>query len=85
MELVFSQHIFEKYSNIKFHEYPCSGSRVVPCGETDGRTDMTKLIVALHNVANAPKNRINNTKDVKEKLVGRTFVLSILIVPFHSF
>ena len=46
---------------------------------------MTKLIVALHNVANAPKNRINNTKDVKEKLVGRTFVLSILIVPFHSF
>ena len=24
-------------------------------GETDGRTDMTKLIVAYHNFANAPK------------------------------
>jgi len=24
--------IFEKYSNVKFHENPSSGSRVVPCG-----------------------------------------------------
>jgi hypothetical protein len=32
MALEFSQHIFEKYSNIKFHENPSSGSRVVPCG-----------------------------------------------------
>jgi hypothetical protein len=39
----FSPQIFEKSSNIKFHENPSSGSRVVPCrwadGETDGRTD----------------------------------------------
>jgi hypothetical protein len=27
--------IFTKYSNIKFHEYPSSGSRVVPCERTD--------------------------------------------------
>jgi hypothetical protein len=26
-------------------------------GRTDGRTDMTKLIVAFRNFANAPKNR----------------------------
>jgi hypothetical protein len=26
---------FGKYSNIKFHENPSSGSRVVPCGRTD--------------------------------------------------
>ena len=32
MKLEFSQHIFEKYPHIKFHENPSSGSRVVPCG-----------------------------------------------------
>jgi len=30
--------------------------RVVPCGQTDGRKDMTKLIVAFRNFVNAPKN-----------------------------
>ena len=49
MQLEFSRQFFEKYSNIKFHENPSSGSRVVPCG----RTDMTNLIVALQNFANA--------------------------------
>jgi hypothetical protein len=38
-KLQFSQQIFGKYSNIKFHENPSSGSRVVPSGRTDGRTD----------------------------------------------
>jgi len=32
MELELSQHIFEKYSNMKFHENPSSGSRQVSCG-----------------------------------------------------
>jgi len=31
-----------------------SGSRVVPCGSTYRRTDMTKLIVAFRNFAKAP-------------------------------
>jgi len=35
MKLEFSGQIFEKNSNIKFHENPSSGSRVVPCGQTD--------------------------------------------------
>ena len=30
-------------------------TRVVPCGQTYGRTDMTKLIVAFRNFANEPK------------------------------
>jgi transglutaminase/protease-like cytokinesis protein 3 len=47
--LVFSIY-FRK--NIKFYKYPSSGSRVVPCG---GQTDMTKIIVAFCNFANAPK------------------------------
>jgi len=63
MQFEFSRHIFEKYSNIEFHENPLSGSRVVPCGQTDGRTheqtDMMKLIVAFCNFAKALKNESN--------------------------
>jgi len=55
MKLEFPRQIFQKYSNFKFHENPSSGSRVVSCGQTDGQTDMTKLIVAFRNFANAPK------------------------------
>jgi hypothetical protein len=55
MGLVFSQQIFEKNSDTKFHENPSSGSRVVPCGPTDGQTDTTKLIVAFLHFANAPE------------------------------
>jgi len=51
MKLEFSRQIFEKYSNILFYENPSSGSRVVPCVRTDGRTDRqtdtTKLTVAF--------------------------------------
>jgi hypothetical protein len=35
MKLEFSQHVFEKYSYIKFIENRSGGSRVVPCGQTD--------------------------------------------------
>ena len=35
---VFESHV-EKSSDIKFHENPSSGSRVVPCGQKDGETD----------------------------------------------
>jgi len=47
----FFRQISEKI-NIQFHENPSSGSQVVPLG----RTDVTKLIVALRTFANAPKN-----------------------------
>jgi hypothetical protein len=42
MKLEFSQQIFEKYSNIKFHENLSSASRVVPNGLTDRQTDEAK-------------------------------------------
>jgi hypothetical protein len=38
MKLKVSEHIFEKYSNIKFDEKLSSGSRV-PCGQTDRRDE----------------------------------------------
>jgi hypothetical protein len=54
MKFEFSRQIFEKYSDIKFHENPSSGSRVVPC---DGQQiKMTKLTAAFRNFAKAPKN-----------------------------
>ena len=45
----------------KFHENPSSGSELFHvAGRTDGlkvgQTDMTKLIAAVRNFANAPKN-----------------------------
>jgi hypothetical protein len=47
---LFYGQIFEKYSNIKFHENPSRGGRVVPCRFTDRRTDMTKLhAVCFHS------------------------------------
>jgi len=35
MKLELSLQIFEKYSNIKFHENLSNGSQVVACGRTD--------------------------------------------------
>jgi len=40
----------------KYYENLFRASRVVPCGLTDGRTDMTKLKVAFLNFANEPKS-----------------------------
>jgi len=56
MKLEFSRWIFEKYPNAKFHENLFNGSRVISCGWTDGQTDLTKLIAACSNFANAPIN-----------------------------
>jgi hypothetical protein len=56
MKLEFSQRIFEKYSNIKLHENPSSGSRIVLCRQPGGRRDMTKPIAAFRNFANAQTN-----------------------------
>ena len=39
MNLEFSRQILEKPSNIKFHENPSRGSRVLPCRRTDIRKE----------------------------------------------
>jgi len=39
MKLEVSRQILEKSANIKFHENPSSGSRVIPRGLKDRRTD----------------------------------------------
>jgi hypothetical protein len=50
MKFELSRQILEKYSNIKFHEKPSSGSRVVPSG-----VKMAKLTFAFRNLGLAPK------------------------------
>jgi hypothetical protein len=42
-KLEFYRQILEKYSSIKFHEYPSSGIPVVQRGETD----MTQVVFAF--------------------------------------
>jgi hypothetical protein len=60
MKLEFSQNIFEKYWSSS------SGSRVVLREWTEGLTDMTNLIVAYRNSANAPKKEKLKEWDSKE-------------------
>jgi hypothetical protein len=67
MKLDFSRHIFEKYSNIKFHENPLIRSRVVPCGWTD-RREVT--IVTFRPF----RTRLEIVKEVK--CTGRDFSVS---------
>jgi hypothetical protein len=49
IKLEFSRQIFGKSSDLKFYQNPFGGELF----HTDGQTDMTKLIVAFCNLANA--------------------------------
>jgi len=79
MQLEFSPQILEKYSNIEFQENPSSGSRVVPCGQTDGGTDMTKPIVGFRNFEKTTKskeqNRKKNTQTTSKNEVSLTLIV----------
>jgi len=46
------------YTNIEFRENPFVTSPVVPCGQTDGRTDMKQITVVLRNFANVSKEKL---------------------------
>ena len=61
MELEYFGQIFKEHPYIKLHKNPFSGSRVVPCKQTDGRTDMTRVIVTFRNFAKAPKKVSSKT------------------------
>jgi len=54
MKVEFSRQIFETPSSIKFSENPSSGSRVIACGQKDGQTNMTRLIVAFRSFVKVP-------------------------------
>jgi hypothetical protein len=67
MKLEFSQYIFEKYSNIKFHENQPSGSQTVVCRWTD-----MKLIVAFHNFVNVPNKPKNAMMIISGSILATT-------------
>jgi hypothetical protein len=66
-KLSISRQIFEKYSNMTFHENPSNESRVVPCGRTDRQT---KLIVAFRNFAKTPKHKPSDKLKISASLKG---------------
>jgi len=62
MKLWFSGHIFDKVikyqMSLKYIQWEPSSMRAG--GRTDGRTDMTKLVVPFHKFENAPKKRMEH-------------------------
>ena len=54
----------ELYSDIKFHTNPTTGSRVVPYGQTDRQTYMTKCPLSLGN-GRSPYGHINQRLQIK--------------------
>jgi len=48
---------FRTVLKYKFHENASAGSPVVPCGQSNWKTDMTTVMVAFRNICNAPINR----------------------------
>jgi hypothetical protein len=58
MKLEFFDWFWKKRLNIKFHQNPFSGSRVVPCGQIDRQDE---AVVAFRSFAKAPKNFPNRS------------------------
>jgi hypothetical protein len=64
---------FLLFTNIKFHKNPSSGNRVVPCVQTVGWTDMTKLIFVFRNYAKTlEKEMFSITQTRTLRLLGQT-------------
>jgi hypothetical protein len=54
---MYSGHIFEKYSNMKYHEYPTMGAKLFYAGgRTDRQMEVKELVVAFCNFAYTSKN-----------------------------
>jgi len=63
IKLEFSRQIFEKYSNMTFHENPSNGNRVVPCR----RSDNANLVVTFFSILRTLQTttgRVNRTKQM---------------------
>ena len=57
-----------KIFKYQFYDTRSSGSQVVPCGETDGRREMTTLIFAFRNFANGCIKSLRNCLRLKHCL-----------------
>jgi len=66
-EIEFSRHSFKKYWNFKLGKNRSSVSRVVSCLQTEKQTDISKLLVAFHNFANAAYKKLIRKKPIYGK------------------
>ena len=78
MKLEFARQFLKKKSwHTKFAENLPNERRIVPCGQTDGGTDMTKLMVAFRSFANASKKHwfqklhVTGNMPVQQRTSGR--------------
>ena len=62
MKAEFYRQILEKYSNVKFHENPFSGSRGVPCGQTDRHGEANKSLFAIL------RRRLTTTETIRKRV-----------------
>jgi hypothetical protein len=76
MKLEFSRRIVGTVSHIKFHQNSSIESRVVPCGQIDGWTDMTKLIVTFRNFVKFVKHAKYIKASLQHKIKLQCAVLS---------
>jgi hypothetical protein len=77
-EVEFSRQVFEKYSNIKFHEnHPLEPS--CSCGRTDGQTDMTKLIVPFLNYS-----KVLNKESVHTHAINNDKATVLMMVCYRN-
>jgi len=69
-KLDFSRQIFEKYSNIKYNWNPSSGSRVVPCGQTDGHDEADSRFSQFAERAykQASAEALSNTSNIQRTI-----------------
>jgi len=74
-----------EYWNITFLENPSSRSRVVPCGRTDGRTDMTKLTIDFRDFPKAPTipHIALETIDIKYRITNYNTKMKFCIKQIH--
>jgi hypothetical protein len=83
MKLEFSRPIFENYSNIIFHGNPYSRSRVIACGQNDGRTDsLTDRQTDRHDKANSLFRNFEHTSENTKITLGTQalrFMIELLV------
>ena len=78
MKLEFYQQSFEKYSNIKFHENPSSGNRVVACGYMERQT--MQLMVVFQNFSKALKRNMFMCMSLQLMILTLKFMASLHLI-----
>ena len=85
MKLKCSGQIFEKYSNIKFHQNPSSGILVVSCGQKDRQTRDRQTDTDRQTDRNRQRNRQTDTDRQTDRQTDRETDMGKPIVALRNF